>query len=112
MYKVTEIELSEKGKKFIFDKLIELFTLNPRLIAESTNGVEVNFPLDETVEVYATLDINVEYYELDSNHQNKAISVYATLKKFNIYNNGEELKGTERWNIEDMIGTYDWLQYF
>lgn len=82
------------------------------MIAESSNGVEVNFPLDETVEVYATLDLNVEYDELDGNHQNKAVSVYAILKKFNIYNNGEELKGTERWNIEDLICTYDWKKFF
>lgn len=111
MYKITEIELSEKGKKFIFDKLIELFTVNPQLIAESTNGVEVNFPLDETVEVYATLDLNVEYDEFDGNHQNKAISVYPTLK-ISLMSKGEEVKGTERWNIEDMICSYDWKKFF
>ena len=110
--KITAIELDDKDKKFIFDKLIELFTANPRKIAESSNGVEVNFPLNDLIEVWATLDLNVEYSEFDSNHQTSAISVYANLKEIMLTYDGEELKGLEHWNIEDEIQCYDWLQYF
>jgi hypothetical protein len=110
--KIKEVEIDDEAKKFIFDKLIELFTANPRKIAESSKGVEVNFPLNNLVEVWATLDLNVEYSELDSNHQNKAISVYANLKEIMLTHEGEELKGLENWNIEDLIQSHDWLQYF
>lgn len=118
---IKEVEVSEEEKKFIFDKLIELYTAKessnnistmPQLCAESKKGVEVNFPLNEQIEVYATLDLNVEYSEFDVNHQTKPISVYANLKKINLYHNGNEVKGLEQCNIEDLIRDYDWLQYF
>jgi hypothetical protein len=109
---IKEVKLSDEEKKFIYNRLIELFSLDPQYIAESLKGVEINFPLNELIEVYATLDLNVEYDEFDGNHQCNPISVYANLKKINMYHKGNPVKGLEQWNIEDLIKDYDWLKYF
>ena len=111
MYEIQEIKLTEAGKKFIYDQIINFYSQMPRTIAESANGIKFEFPLDPEIGVDVTLDLNVEYSEFDSNKQNKSIKVYATLN-IKLFHGSEPVKGLENWNIEDMIQDYDWLQYF
>jgi hypothetical protein len=105
---IKEVELDEKEKLSIYDSFIELF--DPK-IAINKSGHEINFSLNPNIEVWATLDLNIEYDEFDSNHQLKPISVYSKLT-FDLYHKGNIVKGLERWNVEDKIQAYNWLQYF
>ena len=108
--KIKAIELTKEEEDQIFEKLIEMF--DPQSCAQSTKGIEINFPLNDQIDVYATLDLNVEYDEFDSNHQCSPIDVYSTFK-MDFYHNGlHEVKGMENSDIYNRIEKHDRFQYF
>jgi hypothetical protein len=107
--KILAIELSNDEENKIFDTLIEKF--DPQLCAHKLKGQEVNFPVNEQIEIYATLNLNVEYSEFDSNHQTSPIYVYSSFI-IDFYHDGNEVKGMENSNIYNKIENHNWKQYF
>jgi len=106
---IERVTLTEEEVNQIFDKLIEGF--DPQYCASVANGQEINFTLNNQIEVWATLDLNVEYTEFDSNHQCNPIDV--TVKfTIDLFNNGQSVEGLEKTNIEDRVTGYNWIQYF
>jgi hypothetical protein len=106
---ITAIKFTEDEEKQIFNTLIEKF--NPQKCAENKNGHTIEFNVNDLIEIEATLSLNVEYSEYDSNHQSSPIDVY-TQFKMTFYNNDEEVSGMENSSIYTMIETYNWIKYF
>lgn len=108
--KIKAIELRKADELELFAKLIELF--DPQVCASSAKGQEINFPLNDQIEVYATLDLSVEYAIEDSNKQNEAIDVFTRFDMFIYDNDGDEVEGIENSDIYNLIEKYDWIKYF
>ena len=111
MYEIEQIKLTEAGKKFIYDHIIAYYSEIPQKLAESANGIKFEFPLDPEIEVDVNLDLNVDYSIPDGNNQSHATEVSAYLD-VKLFHGSEPVKGLENWNIEDMVQSYDWIQYF
>lgn len=90
--KILKVELSEDEENFVFAKMIEIFdTDNSEIFGK---GQEINFPLNETIEVWAKLELYREYSEPDENNQSHITEQNAFMSKFELsfMIDGEEIE--------------------
>lgn len=90
--KILKVELSEEEENFIFEKMVEMFDLDRSEIFET--GQEINFPLNETIEVWAKLELYRESSEPDENNQIYITEQNAMMSKFKLgfFIGGDEIQ--------------------
>ena len=102
---IERISLSENEKINLFSELVKRFDINNSEIY-SKGGQEIEFYLNETINVSAKIELYCESEDTDENNQSDINYQTVTKFKITLFNDGSEVESNIDANFDDKISNY------